>query len=561
MKTLLKNGKVVNVFTGEIEAAQVLIEDGQIAGVGGYTDADADVVEDVGGQYICPGFIDGHIHIESTMLLPAEFCNTCVPHGTTTVVADPHEIANVCGAAGISYMLEASEGLPLTVYIMLPSCVPASPFDEAGAVLDSRALEPFFGHPRVLGLGEVMNYPGVIAGDKDVLAKLQKARDYGAVINGHAPLLSGKELDKYIRAGIRDEHECTSLEEAKERIRKGQWVMIRQGTSAQNLMSLIGLFAPPFAHRCLLVTDDKHPADLMDNGHIDNSIRLAVSCGESAVTGIQMATIQAAQCFGLKNKGAVAPGYDADILVLSDLDAVRVAEVYQAGKKVAAGGRMLQPAEAAKTRYDNLVRKSFHMDALSPADFYISPKGSRCRVIQVVPKELLTKELVCELNFENNNGVDTEKDILKLAVAERHHSTGHIGLGYITGIGLKTGAIAASVSHDSHNLIIIGTNDADMAVAGNRVRELGGGSVVVDGGVVAEEMPLPIAGLMSDKRAAEVAQQNAKIRAAVYRMGAPKEIEPFMNMAFISLPVIPSLKLTTKGLVDVIRQKLVDLFL
>ena len=338
MKTLIKNGKVINVFTKEIEKLNILIEDDKIIGTGDYCDADADIVNDVKGKYVCPGFIDGHIHIESTMLLPSELARVCVPHGTTSIVADPHEIANVCGNTGIAYMLAASENIPLNVYIMLPSCVPATGFDESGAVLRSDDLEPFYEHPRVLGLAEMMNYPGVLADDSEVLAKIAAAKKRRLKVNGHAPLLSGKNLDKYIAAGISDDHECSSFDEARERIRKGQWVMIREGTSARNLDGLINLFDEPYAHRCILVTDDKHPADLLQNGHIDSIIRKAVQQGKSAITGIRMATIQAAQCLGIENKGAVAPGYAADLSVLNDLETVDVSDVYLAGKRLLTTG-------------------------------------------------------------------------------------------------------------------------------------------------------------------------------------------------------------------------------
>lgn len=561
MRALIKNGKVVNVFTGEIEKINILIEDDKIIGTGAYGDADADVIYDVSGKYICPGFIDGHIHIESTMLLPSELAKVCVPHGTTSIAADPHEIANVCGNTGIAFMLAASENIPLNVYIMLPSCVPATIFDESGAVLESEDLEPFYEHPRVLGLAEVMNYPGVLADDGEVMKKIAAAKKRRLKVNGHAPLLSGRALDKYISAGIGDDHECSSFEEAQERIRKGQWVMIREGTSARNLDGLINLFDEPYAHRCILVTDDKHPADLLQNGHIDSIIRKAVRHGKNVVKGIQMATIQTAQCLGIENKGAAAPGYAADLLVLNDLDTVDVCDVYLAGKKVVANGIMTDfKAPLVKNDIEKVVRNSFYMQKLTPESFHIEPKGSRCRVIKVIPGQLLTEEWITDIDFHTDNGIDVSRDILKLAMTERHLNTGHIGLGFISGIGIKKGAIASSVSHDSHNLVIIGTNEEDMAIAGNRIRELGGGCVAVDNSTVIAEVPLPIAGLMSELPAEEIARQNALLRKAVYNMGADNSIEPFMSMAFMSLPVIPELKMTTKGLIDVNKQELVPLF-
>ena len=561
MRTLLKNGLVINVFTGEIEKANVLIGDDKILGVGDYGDGEAENILDVSGKYICPGFIDGHIHIESTMLTPYEFAKTVIPHGTTAIVADPHEIANVSGMAGIAYMIGASENLPMKVYMMLPSCVPATPLDESGAILEAEDLRPLYKHPRVLGLGEMMNYPGVLTDNERVLNKIKDAKECGKLINGHAPLLSEKSLDKYIAAGIHDDHECSSADEAKERIRKGQWVMIRQGTAARNLEALLPLFDEPWSHRCLLVTDDRHPADLLEKGHIDGIIKKAVEAGKSVVTGIQMATIQAAQCFGLRDTGAIAPGYIADILVLSDLEKVQVCDVFYHGDKVVDNGRLIDFVEPV-VRNDiwKTVRNSFNLDKLTENKFHIESQNRKCRIIKTIPDQLITEELIEDIDFTKNNGIDVDRDILKIAVVERHFSTGHIGLGFISGIGMKKGAIASSVSHDSHNLIVVGENERDMTVAANRIRTLGGGLIVVADGKILAEMPLPVAGLMSQYSAAEAARENENIRNAVYSLGVPQNIEPFMTTAFVSLPVIPNLKMTTRGLVNVERQEIVSLF-
>ena len=561
MKLLLKNAQIVNVFTDKLEASNILIDDEKIIGVGEYNDTDADMVRDLSGKIICPGFIDGHIHIESTMLTPPELARVCLPCGTTAIVADPHEIANVCGISGIAYMLEASEDLPLSVYIMLPSCVPSTPFDETGAVLEAEELRVLYSHPRVLGLGEMMNYPGVLSDDPKVMQKISEAHELGKLVNGHAPLLSGRGLDKYIAAGISDDHECSTAEEAKERIAKGQHVMIRQGTAAQNLDALLPLFDEPWSRRCMLVTDDRHPADLMKEGHIDNIIRRAVKAGKSPLTSIRMATLQAAEYFGIKGVGAVAPGYTADLVVLDDLETVKVIDVYCRGQLAVSNGKVagLKKPEI-RSDIRKTVQNSFYLDELSPSDFHIKPEGGRCRVIKIRPSQLLTDEWIAEIDFSRENGIDVERDILKLAVIERHLNTCHKGIGFISGIGLKKGAIASSVAHDAHNLIVTGTNDEDMAVAANRIRTLGGGNVVVSEGEILAEMPLPEAGLMSDLSAVEIAAQNEAVRQAVHALGASDEIEPFMNMAFLSLPVIPSLKMTTLGLVDVDRQELVPLF-
>ena len=553
---------MVNEFTDELQKANVLIDGEKIAGVGDYSEEDADFVRDVSGKYICPGFIDGHIHIESTMMLPAEFARAAVLHGTSAVVADPHEIANVCGGDGIEFMLEASEGLPLDVYIMVPSCVPATSFDESGAELSAADIEPFYRHARVLGLAEMMNYVGVVSGDKGVMDKINSANAKGKVINGHAPLLSGRDLDKYIAAGIRDDHECSSADEARERIRKGQRVMIRNGTAARNLSGLLPLFDEPWNRRCLLVTDDKHAADLIANGHIDDIIRLAVKAGKSAVTGIRMATLQAAEAFGLKNEGAIAPGYSANIVLLDDLDSVAVSTVYHLGKEVVSEGRLAEfTSPAVSTALKERVLNSFNLAPLCEKDFHITASGNRkCRVINLVKDQLITEEALLDVDFGKNNGIDTEKDILKLAVIERHKNTGHIGLGFIHGIGLKEGAIAASVSHDSHNLIVIGTSEREMAFAANRVRELGGGMAAVKNGEVLSEMPLPYAGLMTDASVSEVARQNEAVRKSVHTLGVPEDIEPFMTMAFVSLPVIPKIKMTTHGLFSSDKWAIVPLF-
>lgn len=561
MKLLFKGGRVVNVFTGEITPSDVLVEDGVILGVGDYRSDAADTVVDCVGKTLCPGFIDGHIHIESTMLSPAEFARAAVVRGTTAVVADPHEIANVSGAEGIEYMLQASEGLPVSVYIALPSCVPATPYCESGAVLEAEELEPFYENERVVALGEVMNYVGVINRDNRLLRKIERAKANGRVINGHAPLLSGEGLSTYIGYGVSDDHECSSAQEALERIRLGERIMIRQGTAAKNLSALLPLFDGDSKFRCLLVSDDKHPADLLSVGHIDDIIRLAIAAGKNPVDAIRMASLNAAEHFGLKGLGAIAPGFTADILVLDSLDEVSVSAVYKNGIQVAERGRAYDfEIPAVDKGIEKAVRGSFNMKNITEEDLTIKLEGViDCRVISVIKGELLTEEKITSVNFSKNGGIDTERDIIKLAVIERHNNTGHIGLGFIHGIGLKRGAIASSVSHDSHNLIVIGASESDMAAAANRIKEIGGGLAVVSEGRVISEMPLPIGGLMSDLSCADAAEQNAAVRRAVHALGVPMDVEAFMTTAFVSLPVIPHLKMTTHGLIDVTRQELLPL--
>ena len=480
MKTLLKNAKVVNVFSCELEKVNVLIQGDTIIGVGDYLDTEADFVVDLQDKIIAPSFIDGHIHIESTMLTPYELAKSVLSHGTSAIVADPHEIANVCGVDGIKYMLEASKNLPLDVFVMIPSCVPATSLDESGAELRAKDILPLYELDRVLGLAEMMNYVGVIYNDKEVLQKLKDAKKLSKIINGHAPLLSGKDLDKYILQGVMDDHECSNIAEAKEKIKKGQRVMIRQGTAAKNLKDLIGLFEYPWCDRCLFVSDDKHPADIINNGHIDEVIRLAISLGANPINAIKMATKVACEAFNLKDRGAVAVGYKADLVVLDNLENISVKTVIKNGKVVVDNGKVIGfDKPIISKELDNKVRNTFNLSMLKDTDFIIEPKGKTCRVIDIVKGQLLTNEKIVELDFEKNNGIDIKKDIIKLAVIERHKNTGHKGVGFITGLSINCGAIASSVSHDSHNLIIVGENEQDMAFAGNEIIKMGGGCVVV----------------------------------------------------------------------------------
>lgn len=562
MTTLLKNAKIINVFTESVDETSILIKDDKIIGVGGYySEEDADVTRDLGGKYVCPGFVDGHIHIESTMMLPYGLAKACLPHGTTTVITDPHEIANVCGTDGIKYMLEMSEGLPLSVYVMLPSCVPATPFDESGAELFAEDLKDLYSHERVLGLAEMMNYPGVLYEDKATVDKIKDCTKRGGIVDGHAPFLNGKDLDKYVAEGISSDHECSTFEEAKEKLSKGQWIMIREGSAAKNLDALSPLLDAPYSQRVLLVTDDRNPADIISEGHIDNIVRRGIALKKDPVKVIKAASFNAACRFGLKNLGAIAPGYIADLLVFDDINDIKVKDVYKNGALVVENNVLKEFSNPeAKEELNRKVRNSFHLDMLSKEDFYIKPMGKKCRVIKVIEGQILTEGPVEEIKFENNNGVDITRDLCKLAVIERHKNTGHKGIGFITGTGLKKGALAASVSHDSHNLIVIGTNDVDMAFAANSIREMGGGLVCVNDGKVLAKVELPIAGLMSDESAEKIAEDNRVLREKVKELGINEKIEPFMNMAFVSLPVIPSLKMSVTGLVDVDKFEKTDLF-
>ena len=569
MTTLLRNAKVVNVFSERIIDEDVLIEDQKIIGTGDYSTFKADEVIECTGKYVCPGFIDGHIHIESTMLLPAQFARTTLPHGTTTIIADPHEIANVMGIKGINYMLHASEGMPFNFFFMIPSCVPSTPSEEAYAPLDAKSIKHLYHNPRVLGLAEMMNFPGVINKDEGVLEKVNDALSLDRLVDGHAPMLSGNDLDKYLSSSISSDHECSNADEAIEKLEKGQWIMIREGTAARNLAALLPLFEEPYYTRCLLVTDDRHPADLMKDGHIDNIIRKAIKAGKKPERVIRMATVQAADRFNLKKTGAIAPGYFADVLILDNLEEVHVTDVFVKGKRAVQNGKVLpfdEPEMPASL--SGMALNSVKVKRLTLSDFaievpdYISDRAHvLCSVIGVQKGELITDSIASEIDFTKNGGIDVERDILKVAVIERHHRTGHKGLGFIKGIQLKAGAIASTVSHDSHNIIVIGTNDRDMLHAAERIKKIGGGCVFIVGGKVVAEQALSVAGLMSPLSAEVVAEQNAKVRSSVHEYGVPAEIEPFMNMAFISLPVIPYLKITTLGLIDVMTQMPANLFI
>ncbi|MCR4729829.1 MAG: adenine deaminase [Saccharofermentans sp.] len=550
---VLKNARIVNVFTNEIEPGDVAVKDGYIVGIGDYEGKEE---IDIGGKVICPGLIDGHIHIESSMISPSEFAKAVAPHGTAAVIADPHEIANVAGTDGIRFMIEASAGLPVDIFFMLPSCVPATPLDESGAELSAAELEPFYKEEQVAGLAELMNSYGTVRADEEIIRKIQGANSCGKRIDGHAPFLTGKDLNAYISSGVGSDHECSSFEEALEKLKRGQYIMIREGTAARNLEALLPLFDDKYCDRCMLVTDDKHGNDLIDNGHIDYIIRKAVKAGKNPLNAIKMATFNAATYFGLKNRGAIAPGYIADIIVLSDLDDFTVEKVFKNGRLTVDGGKLVLEIKAPavdKEKYSR-VYKSFNLREIKPSDFEIRDEGTRKRVIKVIPGQILTEELIVE---SSSKEAETDKDIIKLAVIERHKDSGHTGVGFVTGYGLKKGAIASSVAHDSHNLIVAGCSDSDMALAANTVRENGGGLAVVCDGEVLSSLPLPIGGLMCDMDAHEVEDILSVMKEQARQLGVNEGIDPFMTLAFTALPVIPKLRLLTQGVVDVDMQSYV----
>lgn len=558
---VLKNAQIVNVFTQSVETGDIAIEGGYIVGIGNY---EGITEKDLGGAYVCPGFLDGHIHIESSMTSPGEFERAVVPHGTIAVITDPHEIANVAGTAGIRFMMQSAQKLDLDVYFMLPSCVPATDLDESGAELLARDLEPFYADEKVLGLAEMMNAFGVTHGDKGCFEKLVQARSLKKAIDGHAPALSGKELNAYVTAGIRSDHECSDFEEAKEKFARGQWIMIRQGTAAKNLKALMGMFEDPYYQRCLLVTDDKHPGDLIRIGHIDAIIREAVSMGADPIRAIRMGTLNAAAYFGLHDMGAVAPGYKADLAVFDDLRTLNVKQVYKGGKLVAEDGKMLHQKEKITDWSDEIKERvfhSFHRDPITVEELQLKKTtGTHQRVIDMVAHELITRERIEEWKELPGMapGVDISRDIVKLAAIERHKNTGHVGLGFLGKYGLKRGAVATSIGHDSHNLVIAGVTDEDMVLAGNRVIENGGGLAIALAGKVLADLPLPIGGLMADEPVEVVDEKLEHMKKLSVELGISEDIDAFMTLAFISLPVIPKLRLNTYGVIDVEKHQVVE---
>ena len=535
---VLKNAKYLNVFSNEFLSGDIAVANGLIAGVGKY---DGKTEIDVSGKLVLPGFIDAHIHLESSMVTPAEFAKAVVAHGTTTVITDTHEITNVMGIDGVEYMIQASQNLPIDVHFMMPSCVPATEIDESGAELDCKDIDLYLDNKKALGLAEMMNYVGVINGDKNVLSKIVTSQAHHKKIDGHAPELSGNDLNAYIAAGVYSDHECSTFENALEKLRKGQFIMIREGTAAHNLKALMPLLTQQYYSRCMFATDDKHPSDLLYGGHIDYIVKQALKNGADPIVALKTATHHAARYFLLNNKGAIASGYLADIVVVDNLEDFNVETVFKSGKLVFDGEVKDFSAPTVDEKLAEKCFDTFHLDSVTPSSFKVDGKLG---LIGLVGGELLTR------NLGTADKIDVENDILKIACIERHKGTNHIGVGYVKGYSLKSGAVATSVAHDSHNIITVGCNDDDIAVAVNAIKDSKGGIAVVENGKIKALLELPIAGLMSDEPLTTVNEKLENAKSSAYELGADKSIDPFMTLSFLSLPVIPSLRITTKGVFD-----------
>ena len=550
---VIKNPNIINVLSEEIHQADVAVADGVIAGIGKDYHGHKEI--DIKGAYLSPSFIDGHVHIESSMLLPCEFAKAVVPAGTTTLIIDPHEISNVLGLQGISFMREAVQGLPMDVYMMLPSCVPATPFETSGFDLNSYDLSLLIDKPWVLGIAEMMNFPGVLNHDKNVMAKLKLAMSKDKRIDGHAPCLSDKDLCAYIAAGVTSDHECTTPDEAIEKLRKGMYLMIREGSAAKDLKPLLPVLLEKNTRKCIFVTDDRHPEDLPE--HINSMVRTAVEAGVPPIKAIQMASLNTAEYFKIQNLGAIAPGYKADFVVLPDLKTFKPDLVFKKGKLVAESGKLI--ADITQNEIP-AVRGSVNVKWIKYEDFKIEAKSDMVKTIEVIPHQLITKSVKSKINVVDGyaeSNLDT--DTLKICVIERHRAGGNIGKGFVKGFNLKSGAMASTVAHDSHNMIVIGTNDSDMYTAAVELIKSQGGKIVVNNGEVLAHLPLPVAGLISDSDFDTVIKKSMELNNAAKEIGCNID-DPFMAMSFLSLPVIPELKITDKGVFDTTKFDFVDIF-
>lgn len=554
---LLKNARIVNTLSGDIHEDSVAIDGGRIAGFGEY---DAKEVIDLEGAYLMPGFIDGHVHIESSMVSVAEFARAVIPCGTTSAVIDPHEIGNVLGIKGIRYMLDSSVDACLGVYVMLPSCVPSTPLETSGYTLSATELKELINDPRVLGLGEMMSYPAVIFRDEDTMRKIAMTYETAQgrkAVDGHAPNLEGKSLNAYTAAGIKSDHECTNVREAIMKIRAGMYVMIREGTAAKNLKNLLPAVNEANARRFVFCTDDRHLEDIATEGHIDNSVRTAIKAGINPVTAVRMASLNTAEYFGIKDLGAIAPGYQADMLVVRNIDTLEIEKVFKKGRLVSENGKI---KEGAVKDYAGKLPLSMNVVNLSPEAFALKAGGKKARAIEVIPHEILTKTAIVQVKEKNRYvQADIENDVLKISVVERHHGTGNIAKGLVKGFGLKRGAIASSVSHDSHDIIVVGTNEKDMYTAVSEIVKNGGGITAALDGKIIESLALPVAGLMSEESGLFVREKVKALYAAAEKLGSSIP-DPYMAMAFLSLPPLPEIRITDHGVIDAVKFQVTDVF-
>ncbi|MHA2151509.1 MAG: adenine deaminase [Candidatus Thorarchaeota archaeon] len=551
---VLKNANVVNVFTGDVSKGDIAIHREYIAGIGDYV---GNETIDLKGKYVAPSFIDGHVHVESSMVMPIQYARAVVPHGTGAVIADPHEIANVLGTEGILYMSKSMRGGPLEFYMMLPSCVPATDLETNGVALDFLDIKPLMTEHYVLGLAEAMNYPGVIYRDPDILEKIRVALRMGKIIDGHAPELQGLDLNAYTAARISSDHESTTLAEAKTKLAAGMHIHIREGSTAKNLKALVPLIQPHTAMFCSFVTDDRNTLDLLERGHIDSMIRDAIELGVDPVTAIKVATLSTARHYGLQYTGAVAPGYHADIVVLDSLEKVNVQMVFKQGIMVAKDGKMIQDFGVDE---QPRLRRSVNIHYLEPEDFQVKARGDQMNVIGLVPDQVVTDHLIEDTKIVDGLAVpDIARDLAKIAIIERHNASEPRAVGFVKGMGIKDGAMVSSIAHDSHNIVAVATNDRDLIEAAIQIVRMQGGIALAKGGKIIDSLPLPIAGLMSDQPIEHVNERLKDLKKSAKLLGTPLE-EPFMAMAFLSLPVIPKLKITDLGLVDVARFRHIDLF-
>lgn len=551
---IIKNAKVIDIFQNRIIDGNIAIKDGLFIGVGDYEDGDK--IIDAKGNYVSPTMTDGHVHIESSMVSPAEFLKCLVARGVSTIIADPHEITNVCGLDGIKYIIDEVKDLPVNVYIMLPSCVPATPFETSGAILKAKDYDEIIKDKHILGLGELMDFVGTVNRDKDIMDKIKLAKNNDMVIDGHAPMLSGKALDDYVLAGVDTDHECSTVEEMQEKIQRGMYIQLREGTAAKNLEELLKGVTPYNISRCFFCTDDRHPEDLLKDGSVDNNVRKAIKLGMEPLNALKMATINPVECYKLEKLGAIAPGYKADFFIFEDLEDIQAKEVFLSGEKIAENGKTIVDFPQ---KLSSKVLSKMKVNEVSSKDLNLKLNKNKVNVIQMQKDSLLTKKVVREVEIEDNHFKYSDDDIKKIAVIERHTGKSTIAIGLIEGYDIKNGAIGTTIAHDSHNMIVIGDNDDDIVCVINKIREMGGGMAISSNSEIIDCLKLDIAGIMSSDSIEDVEKNMKRLLKNARKLGIKEGIDPFMTMGFMALPVIPEIKITDKGLFDVNNFKHIDI--